>query len=139
MKTDDPVFKSIPGPLKVSQTLNISHNLACRRSITFIVLTLLLFLFQAVAKFAAVCKYVTENGSDGSLWWALGSALNGLENLPLAILFGATIPPDTSSKRMLSTSRVSTHAIRFFPNVQLCLKFDAESELSKNRLRNICD
>ncbi len=109
LNMEDPIYKSVPSPLK------------------------------AVVKFAAVCIYITKNGSDGALRWALGSSVNGFFDLPLAILFGAQIPLDTSTKRLLSTSRFSMHAIRFFPNVQLCLKFDAESELFQNRRRNVYD
>jgi hypothetical protein len=109
LSLDDPTFKTLPKPA------------------------------QALAKFAAACNYLTENGCDGELWWKVGMAVNGEEQLELDVLYGVSIQSDTSTKRLLSSTKVNTHTIRFFPNTILCVKFDTTTEESKNKLRSICD
>jgi hypothetical protein len=93
---------------------------------------------QSMTKFSAVCNFLSGNGCDGDFWWRIGMAINGEEFLELDILYGVSIQSSTSTKRLLSSTRVNTHAIRFFHNTVLCVKFDTTEE-SKNRLRSICD
>jgi hypothetical protein len=106
---DDPTFKTLPKPA------------------------------QALTKFSATCNYLTSNGCDGEFWWKLGMAANGEDQLELDVLYCVSIQSGTSTKRLLSSTRVNTHATRFFPNTILCVKFDTTTEESKNRLRSICD
>ncbi len=94
---------------------------------------------QSMTKFSAVCNFLSGNGCDGDFWWRIGMAINGEEFLELDIFYGVSIQSSTSTKRLLSSTRVNTHAIRFFPNTVLCVKFDTTTEESKNRLRSICD
>jgi hypothetical protein len=109
LNLDDPTYKTLPKPL------------------------------QALARFAAVCNYLTANGNKGELWWKIGMAANGESQLEVDVMYGLSIQSSASTKRLLSSTRVSSHAVRFFPNTALCVKFDTTTEESKNRLEAICD
>jgi hypothetical protein len=106
---DDPIYKTLPKPV------------------------------QALARFSTVCNYLTVNNCDGDLWWQVVMAMNGESELELDVMYGVSIQCNASTKHLLSSTRVSTHAIRFFPNAVLCIKFDTTTEESKNRLKSICD
>ncbi len=64
---DDPVYKTLPKPL------------------------------QALARFAAVCNYLTANGNNGELWWKIGMASNGETQLELDVMYGVSIQSSSLS------------------------------------------